>query len=573
MFRVTSSTMSSIINPSIEDVRRQLDSTDDPRTRATLLNRLCQFMYMQDVGLAEGYAHQALRLSADHDIAEGITTAHIRLAECARLRGEIDSAREHLRLAERAVTRLQGDHGLKALLYQSFASLEHLRGNDAGAITCLHKALQECEAGDDPMSMSTTLTFLGDAYRMLGDFSKAMELLLRSRSLAERIEYPEGMAGALTNLACLYCDLGDFVQGLRAYQDSFAIYRALGNEYRRGIYCQAIILENIGSIYVRQGDFETAAGNYHESLHIREEHGWTNEAAGAHSNLASAYIAWGKWDKALHHAGSACRLHADCGALAGQAEALLNLGRISVALDDIGAAHEYLTEALEHVKDLGQPSLTVEIHEVLAQLHEAAGDPAVALTHFREVMRLRSELHSLEKNRAITAIQLRYELEGLEREREMLNMRADYLTQEITLKSNELVSMASVVARCRNSITRVQEQLLLLKRQYPCNAVRDVSAQLLPLLNAGLDDADWELFERKFREVHPSFIHSLTVQFSELTRTEIKVCSLLRLSLATKEIADILCTSVRTIDAHRRSIRKKVKLSPDASLSTFLMAM
>ena len=48
---------------------------------------------------------------------------------------------------------------------------------------------------------------------------------------------------------------------------------------------------------------------------------------------------------------------------------------------------------------------------------------------------------------------------------------------------------------------------------------------------------------------------------SELSSKEIEICNMVRSGLSTKEIAETLNLSPRTIDTHRTNIRKKLKLS------------
>jgi DNA-binding CsgD family transcriptional regulator len=54
---------------------------------------------------------------------------------------------------------------------------------------------------------------------------------------------------------------------------------------------------------------------------------------------------------------------------------------------------------------------------------------------------------------------------------------------------------------------------------------------------------------------------------------ELKLCSYLRLNLSTKELAEILNKSARTIENARFSIRKKMGLKPEDNLVAQLIAV
>jgi PAS domain S-box-containing protein len=77
-----------------------------------------------------------------------------------------------------------------------------------------------------------------------------------------------------------------------------------------------------------------------------------------------------------------------------------------------------------------------------------------------------------------------------------------------------------------------------------------------------------ELFENLQNIVSP-FLQNLKIQYHTLTPMEIKVANLIEAGKRSKEIADILCLSKRTIDAYRYNIRKKLKIADNIPLHAF----
>ena len=69
-----------------------------------------------------------------------------------------------------------------------------------------------------------------------------------------------------------------------------------------------------------------------------------------------------------------------------------------------------------------------------------------------------------------------------------------------------------------------------------------------------------ELMESSLHEILTPFIRSLSTRYLTLTFTEIQVANLIRAGKTSKEIADSLHMSERTIEAHRYHIRKKLGL-------------
>jgi DNA-binding CsgD family transcriptional regulator len=80
--------------------------------------------------------------------------------------------------------------------------------------------------------------------------------------------------------------------------------------------------------------------------------------------------------------------------------------------------------------------------------------------------------------------------------------------------------------------------------------------------------------ERKDSEglimIDPDFTSMLKLKYPSLTKKDIKLCSLLKMDLTTKEIAPMLDISVRGVEISRYRLRKKLALNNEVVLSDFL---
>jgi DNA-binding CsgD family transcriptional regulator len=84
---------------------------------------------------------------------------------------------------------------------------------------------------------------------------------------------------------------------------------------------------------------------------------------------------------------------------------------------------------------------------------------------------------------------------------------------------------------------------------------------------------DWKRFEEQFEQVHHEFIRTLSQRYPALSPTELRVCALMRANLQTKAIADLLHVHERTAQTHRYRVRRKLGLSTEDNLATFLAAI
>ena len=92
-------------------------------------------------------------------------------------------------------------------------------------------------------------------------------------------------------------------------------------------------------------------------------------------------------------------------------------------------------------------------------------------------------------------------------------------------------------------------------------------------LNAG-QRAHLNVLETNLEEIVSPFIRNLTSDYIRLTPQEIRIANYIRQGRTTKEIADSLNLSPRTVDAHRNSIRRKLGINKKkVHLQTFLQSM
>ena len=81
------------------------------------------------------------------------------------------------------------------------------------------------------------------------------------------------------------------------------------------------------------------------------------------------------------------------------------------------------------------------------------------------------------------------------------------------------------------------------------------------------------ILEANLHEVITPFVQQIATRYLELTTAEVEVANLVKHGRKSKEIASLLNISTRTVEMHRRNIRKKLGLrNKHANLRTFLLS-
>ncbi|NLF30692.1 MAG: PAS domain S-box protein [Planctomycetes bacterium] len=106
---------------------------------------------------------------------------------------------------------------------------------------------------------------------------------------------------------------------------------------------------------------------------------------------------------------------------------------------------------------------------------------------------------------------------------------------------------------------------------------QNVERAILPMLHQLRQGASqrWlnliEQIEAGLREITSPFVSTVANAFACLSAKELRICTLIRRGLTTKEIAEMEAVSTETVKTHRQRIRRKLRLGAgDVNLATYL---
>ena len=84
-------------------------------------------------------------------------------------------------------------------------------------------------------------------------------------------------------------------------------------------------------------------------------------------------------------------------------------------------------------------------------------------------------------------------------------------------------------------------------------------------------DRDWEDFSRFFDDVHQGFYTNLKSHLNSLTVNDLKLCSLIRFNLNTKETASILGIAPKSAKTASYRFRQKLGIKAKQDITNYLL--
>ncbi len=157
-----------------------------------------------------------------------------------------------------------------------------------------------------------------------------------------------------------------------------------------------------------------------------------------------------------------------------------------------------------------------------------------------------------------------------EREIKIIKLSIEKHQLELDLKNKELAFQALKIASFKEINKNIVNELE--NRLGSTSGVRnsDIHRMVLILKNLSWKPKIWKEFDDRFKEANSEFYLKLVTDYPILSTNEIRVACLLRKNHTTKEIAEILQRSFKTIENIRGLIRKKMNLQKGENLTTFL---
>ncbi|MGM9785286.1 MAG: helix-turn-helix transcriptional regulator [Candidatus Cryptobacteroides sp.] len=177
-----------------------------------------------------------------------------------------------------------------------------------------------------------------------------------------------------------------------------------------------------------------------------------------------------------------------------------------------------------------------------------------------------------QKNKKLKEAEIkRLEYENLVKEKRISEIERENLRNELKYKGQELANITLNNSRRNNLINDLITKLQTINSYEDTEEIRKNSSALIRELETQLkDESDWHKSEDYFNTIYDGLLDRLKSSYPTLSKTDLKLCVYIKLNMSTKEIADLMNISPRSVEMARYRLRKKLGLKPEEEILSLL---
>ncbi|PKR80157.1 hypothetical protein CW751_11695 [Brumimicrobium salinarum] len=507
----------------------------------------------------------------------------------------------------------------KSSLLDSLGRHYHTKENYKEAIRYTLQSLTLHKKENNKARVAHYNARIGVMFYYIGDYDFAIKHLLEALAYSTKNDLPILTAEIEANIANVYTRLDQYDQAINYLLSAKKHFEKTKDDEPNllaGIYI------NIGLAYEKSEKLDSANYFYNAALSLVENKNLHLYEASIFNNKGEIYFKKKDYDRALINYQKAYSQFEMVTNENGMGTALLNKGRVFLKKYDYELAIKYFQKSLVHFKKIESLRNIVEVERLMSNAYKGIGQYKLATEHLETYIvyndslkgnKIQEHITNLELQSMALEEQQKYELykKNAEIKQNKLQLEKVYLYITIigvivllvivilillnmkkNLQHNKLESrlLEEEKSRMKNDLifkqreienfaNHIQEKNNLLKKL--STEIKTISKQtdsninnlkrLKDIVNHSIYvDENRKELELKIDHAHQQFIQRLKSKFPQLTKTEIRLCSLLLLKFSSKEIAAIMSIEPSSVKMGRNRLRKKLNLPPRSDISKFL---
>ncbi len=490
------------------------------------------------------------------------------------------------------------------------------QGNNDASIEYLEKCVALASKEDGEPAKAKALIQLGYAYTRKGDFDKAIRNLDAGAELLKQTKDEIQLQNLYGYMGVYYARVGEKEKALAEYEKALELSIA-----RKDTSWMISNYLNVIAQYAIKGDVEKAYQYYNEREKLIADIEFPEDRK-VELNIGVLLVQNEKYAKALDVLNICRDYYAKEGNIHRVALADHWLALAYRGLDRYDLAEERSQLAFAEAKENDNKKLAELSAFTLFQTYHWRGKDTEAIEWLQTSNEIKDSIYSEEKRQEMLALEAKYETFRKEQEIEMLKAKnelekakrgrlliglisslligglliyqqisarkKDKVIQEEKLKivalektqlqerlehkEKELTIQLLHVAQKNTFLTQITKSLDKIKSHLGNEPTLLVNKVIKTITNDISSNETWDQFLTSFKEIHHTFVDLLVNKY-QLSAAELRLASMIKMNMSSKEIGSLLNISDAGVKKARYRLRKKLDLDQEVNMQEYLLGM
>ena len=499
------------------------------------------------------------------------------------------------------------------------------RNLDAEALRFYNESLELFEALPESKRQDRNVNFppwvlvnIGNVYFKNNNFKKAKEKYEEAaenfKLYQNKIRQAQGLATVNDNLALIALKKGDLNEAKAYFTTSFTlrkdtnkiddiIYSNFGflkiymiednsfkinsqfseieklfesekNNYSPEQLSTSYLLRNYAYAYSLMGEYYKSKENYlsaidyfNQSKILLEK--FPVEIPALDVNIAESYLAQNQWEKAKKSAQSNLRKIKGSffrGEKKRNFKVLEKVYQNTADNSNLIRVKDSLIEmaSIGAVLNLGDKFNELESNILLAKKRAELNESKIMYNIYLFVLIIGSTILLF----SLFSLRLNFNLQ--KEKAEKISAEKKYIESALEHKRIELINKSNYISQRNKNLTYILDSVDKIDSTKKDESTTIIKEKIALLLKS---DSINNRFEKQFEEVYPNFFRDLIEKSDRLSQNDLRLCAYLKMNQNTHEIAQLSGVSVRTIESQKYRLKKKLNLSKEENLISFLMKL
>ena len=465
-----------------------------------------------------------------------------------------------------------------ALAYQDLGELFYYQAAYSQAVKYFFKANEIFSRTNDKENLAKNLNKIGAAYYYGKQYGIARTKFEEAQKIYKKLGNKNGIATSYGLIGQTHEKIGEYLTSMK-YQ-RLALKEFQNNKDQTGL---AKIYENLGSIYEDTLPMDSALIYYTLALNLNKAN--SNEPAQLEiiNNIGDVYRKTGRYKESLTYT----QIARD------KALKLNDQYQLSASYRDLSKTYDLMKryDSAYHYSELGR--------NIFLQIFTEDNNKQLALLQtLFEIQQKDDAIERFENDRqanhyiilatvliiilliALAAsiisrqrLKIRNEQKLNEQNQTLYEAQKSAINAELELKSKELTSNTLHVIQSNQFLDELRAELLTMVKDDKRDQKKQLQ-QIVQKINQNINhDSHWKEFTNMFEQLHQTFFDNLKKYCDDLTANDLRLVSLIKMNLSSKDMALLFGISQDSLRVSRYRLRKKLNIEQGENLSSFIQTL